>query len=39
MNPKPLVKALVYLWAAQCIGPIAYRMGLYIHPRHGLILQ
>jgi hypothetical protein len=39
MNPRPLVKALMYLWAAQRLGPAAYRMGLWMHPRHGLVLQ
>lgn len=39
MNPKPLVKAVLYALAYQQIGWSAYRLGLWAHPAHGLVLQ
>jgi hypothetical protein len=37
MNPKPLVKAIIYALAYQRIGLDAYRFGLYVTPR-GMVL-
>lgn len=39
MNPKPLVKAILYALAYQRIGYRAYTLGLYVHPYHGMILK
>lgn len=38
MTLKPLVKAMIYALAYQRIGIRAYSLGLYMHPRKGLIL-
>jgi hypothetical protein len=37
MNPKPLVKAIIYALAYQRIGRRAYSLGLYVTPG-GMVL-
>jgi hypothetical protein len=39
VKPKPLVKALIYVFAYQQMGRRAWSLGLWMDPREGLVLR